>query len=96
MDKQSWFCQRRNSQIVGTVSVMNNLHSPHSAWLFRLVVEKNYRNKGIGRELVRVVKDYCKGSGYLEVHAAVSECQENARQIFTDNGLAADFSVSIF
>lgn len=66
---------------------MNNLHSPHSAWLFRLAVDSAYRNKGIGKKLVKTVQNYCKKNGYLDIQLAVSECQENSRQLFANCGL---------
>lgn len=71
---------------MGTVAVMNNLHSSHSAWLFRLAVNGAFRKKGIGKNLVKTVQDFCKKNGYLDVQLAVSECQENARQMFADCG----------
>lgn len=66
---------------------MNNLQIPHSAWLFKLVVDRDFRRKGVARNLVRAVQSFCKKAGYLDVQLAVSECQEDARRIFADCGL---------
>lgn len=66
---------------------MNNLHLPYSAWLFRLAVDRSFRKKGVARSLVAVVQNYCRKNGYMDVQVAVSECQEDARRIFTDCGL---------
>lgn len=68
---------------------MNNIHVPQSAWLFKLVVDANFRRKSVARNLVKIVQDYCKINGYLDVHVAVSECQEDARRVFADCGLVS-------
>lgn len=65
---------------------MNNLHSSYSGWLFRLAVDGAYRKRGIGKGLVRTVQNFCRANGYLDMQLAVSECQEDARQMFADCG----------
>lgn len=66
---------------------MNNSHSPHSAWLFRLAIDKGFRRKNLAQKLVKTVQNYCKRNGYLDLQLVVSECQENARQLFANCGL---------
>lgn len=65
---------------------MNHKQANNSAWLFKLAVDKDYWNKGIGKALVHTVQNYCRSKGYLDLHLAVSECQEHAKHLFTNCG----------
>ncbi|XP_065167835.1 LOW QUALITY PROTEIN: uncharacterized protein [Atheta coriaria] len=73
-------------RIVGTIAVSNYNLLDDSAWLFRLAVDKQVRHKGIGHSLVEVAKTWCKQKNYQRILLAISECQENTRQMFVTTG----------
>ncbi|GJQ71946.1 hypothetical protein Trydic_g3055 [Trypoxylus dichotomus] len=73
-------------QIIGTVSVTRFVNAQNAAWLFKLAVNKRYQKKGVAHALVKTVKTWCKDNRYYDLMLAVSECQDNARKLFMNNG----------
>lgn len=65
------FVAVEGNKLLGTVGVWRgDLLSRQELypWLSALVVNPNYRNKGIGKELQKHVLNYCKSKGYREVY----------------------------
>jgi len=48
--------RNKNGQLIGFARVLSDEHT--IAWLAELVVHPDYQSKGVGKRLVRVVKDY--------------------------------------
>ncbi|XP_025832394.1 uncharacterized protein LOC112905039 isoform X2 [Agrilus planipennis] len=71
-------------RIIGTVAVSRHIQDEDVAWLFKLAVESRYRRKGIGHCLIQVVQNWSRRNHYNSIQLAISECQEYARQLFTD------------
>lgn len=64
------FIAVENDILLGTVGIWRgDLLSRQELypWLSALVVNPNYRNKGIGQRLQKYVLEYCKMNGYKEV-----------------------------
>ena len=64
------FIAVENGVLLGTVGIWRgDLLSRQELypWLSALVVNPNYRNKGIGQSLQKHVLEYCKMSGYKEI-----------------------------
>ena len=64
------FIAVENGILLGTVGIWRgDLLSRQELypWLSALVVNPNYRNKGIGQSLQKHVLEYCKMSGYKEI-----------------------------
>ena len=49
-------------------------------------VEESYRNQGIGRKLLKYVKEYAKDNGYTDLRLTVNEENENARHLYEQLG----------
>ena len=45
-------------------------------------VDEEYRNRGIGRQLLEFIKDYAKDNGYTDLRLTVNEENENARHLY--------------
>lgn len=55
-------------------------------YLSRLIVEKKYRNKGIGQELLKYMIALCKEKGYQQITVGVDTDNENAIHIYKKFG----------
>ena len=51
-------------------------------YLSRLIVKKEYRNKGIGQELLKYMINLCKQKGYKQITVGVNADNENALHIY--------------
>lgn len=56
------------------------------AYLSRLIVKKEYRNKGIGSSLTDFLIDKAKEMGYLEIALGVDCDNENALRLYKKKG----------
>lgn len=67
-DPESILVAISERQIVGTVSIMEDGRMP---FVFRLAVETNFRNRGIGTRLMEAAEEILKKRGYGEVNILV-------------------------
>lgn len=49
-------------------------------------VLEEYRNKGIGRQLLEFIKNYAKDNGYTDLRLTVNEENENAKHLYETVG----------
>lgn len=55
-------------------------------YLSRLIVKKEYRNKGIGQELLKYMINLCKEKGYQQITVGVDTDNKNALHIYKKYG----------
>ncbi|CAG9862204.1 unnamed protein product [Phyllotreta striolata] len=79
--------QRR---IIGSVAVSQHFQKEESSWLFRLVVDKKYRRKGIGLRLVNTAQSWCRTNQFNSIELAISECQDGCRELFNKAGFEVE------
>ena len=58
----------------------------NKVYLSRLIVKKDYRNKGIGQELLNYMIKLCKEKGYQQITVGVDTDNENAVHIYKKFG----------
>ena len=83
-----------NEKIVGLiVGLINNdeterydFKAPKRGRITELVVDKNYRRKGIGKELLLKMKEHLKSNGCEKIMIAVFGYNEGAIKFYKDNG----------
>ena len=83
-----------NEKIVGLiVGLINNdeterydFKAPKRGRITELVVDKNYRGKGIGKELLLKMKEHLKSNGCEKIMIAVFGYNEGAIKFYKDNG----------
>ncbi|XP_057657695.1 probable N-acetyltransferase 14 isoform X1 [Diorhabda carinulata] len=73
-------------KIIGTVAVTKHKQKEDWTWLFRLVVDKRYRRKGIGIKLVNEVQNWARENQFNNIELVISECQEGCRDLFNNAG----------
>lgn len=85
---------KNNEKIVGLiVGLINNdeterydFKAPKRGRITELVVDKNYRGKGIGKELLLKMKEHLKSNGCEKIMIAVFGYNEGAIKFYKDNG----------
>ena len=83
-----------NDKIIGLIiGIINNdetirydFKSPKRGRITELVVDKDYRGKGIGKELLLKMKDYLKSNGCEKIMIAVFGYNESAIRFYKENG----------
>lgn len=55
-------------------------------YLSRLIVKKEYRNQGIGQELLKYIINLCQEKGYHQITVGVDTDNENALHIYKKYG----------
>lgn len=58
----------------------------NKVYLSRLIVKKEYRNKGIGQELLKYMIALCKEKGYQQITVGVDTDNINAVHIYKKHG----------
>lgn len=62
------------------------LHSAPSGLIDELVVTRNYRGKGVGKQLIYAAIELCKQLGCCEVEASTEFTNTNAREFYKNCG----------
>lgn len=83
-----------NEKIVGLiVGIINNddtirydFKAPKRGRITELVVDKDYRGKGIGKELLLKMKEHLKSNGCEKIMIAVFGYNESAIKFYKENG----------
>jgi GNAT superfamily N-acetyltransferase len=78
------FWVAEQNRVVGMVGV--EPHGEDAAELRRMAVDRKYRRKGIGRELLAAAEAYCRASGYRKIILSTSELQVAARRLYEASG----------
>ena len=85
---------RDNDKIVGLIiGIVNNnetvrydFKAPKRGRITELVVDKDYRGKGIGKELLLKMKEHLKSNGCEKILIAVFGYNESAIRFYKENG----------
>ena len=78
------FWVAEDNRVVGMIGVER--HGQDSAELRRMAVDRRYRRKGIGRELLAAAEAFCRESGYPRIVLSTSELQTPARRLYESSG----------
>ena len=81
-----FFVAEEGKRIIGTVAIKKE--DGRVALLRRLFVEKNYRKKKVGHQLMDQALRFCKQDGYEEVVFKATSKMEAARQICQKAGFS--------
>ncbi|XP_047348199.1 uncharacterized protein LOC124948520 [Vespa velutina] len=82
---------QHNKKIVGIMSVCKSNWEPTVAWIKRLYVQKKYRRKGIGRQLVNRAIHFAEEHRFECVKAVINEFQKVVIHFFN----AKNFTLKI-
>ena len=82
-DPKSIFVAVRSSEIIGTVSIMEDGRMP---FIFRLAVKQEFRNAGIGIMLMDSAEKELFSRGYKEVHILVETETEQLQGYYAKQG----------
>ncbi len=88
------FLYKDNEKIVGLIiGIINNdatirydFKAPKRGRITELVVDKEYRGKGIGKELLLKMKEHLKTNGCEKIMIAVFGYNESAIKFYKENG----------
>ena len=83
-EKNAFFVIRAKDRIVGTVGIKNE--TDKSALLRRLFVDKAYRKKGLGKNLLEKAIDVCKTKGYEKIVFRATDRMKDAMRLLEKNG----------
>ena len=84
----------QEGKIVGLiVGIVNNdktirydFNAPKRGRITEFVISKEYRNKGIGKQLLNTMKEYLKSIGCKNILIAVFGYNEKAIKFYNENG----------
>ena len=88
------FLYKDNEKIVGLIiGIINNdatirydFKAPKRGRITELVVDKEYRGKGIGKELLLKMKEHLKSNGCEKIMIAVFGYNESSKKFYKENG----------
>lgn len=83
-ERNAFFVIKDGARVVGTVGVKNE--SDKTALLRRFFVDKSYRKKGLGTELLKKALDFCKSTGYKEMVFRATDRMKDAMRLLEKNG----------
>jgi len=61
-------------------------HTPEIAFLKRMVLQKDYRKRGLGKQLLDTAIDFAKKCGYKKLYAGTVEKNPNAISFYKHLG----------
>jgi ribosomal protein S18 acetylase RimI-like enzyme len=80
IDNDSVLIAIENNKIIGTIST--NLFGPQVATIYRLVVKKEFRNKGIATLLIKHVESILKSKGVIEIGMYVNANKKELQEFY--------------
>lgn len=86
------FIYIENDEFIGEGSLVFNHKDPdytipnQRVYLSRMIVKEDYRNRGIGGEILDYLIDYAKDLGYEEISLGVDTDNLNARHLYEKKG----------
>jgi len=78
-----------NGSVIGVINFTTRktiLHSGSSGLIDELVVTKNYRGKGVGRQLIYAAAEKCRQLGCCELEVSTEFTNTNAREFYKSCG----------
>jgi ribosomal protein S18 acetylase RimI-like enzyme len=84
---------RKGDNVLGFVNFSTRktmMHRALSALIDELVVSKNYRGLGIGKQLIQAVVDECRKLGCCEVEVSTEKSNTKARRFYRSRGFGED------
>ena len=79
----SIFVAEVDGKVVGNVLLVED---GWGAFVFRLAVKKEYRNRGIGMQLMKSAEEALRIKGYSEVHILVDEKETDLKEYYAKIG----------
>jgi len=89
-----WYLQK-NNKVIATIAVHEILFMGKKVgFLRRFFIEKNYRNKGLGTEILKFIEDYCRQKKWSYLMFGVDKSMERNKNFYFRNGYE-EFSKNI-
>ncbi|MFA6770641.1 MAG: GNAT family N-acetyltransferase [Bacteroidales bacterium] len=86
-NSQLFIAQLANSQIVGTMTIATyEIPSGKRLWIEDVVVDVDYRGKGIGRELITFAIEHCRSIGAQDIRLTSRPTRVNANKLYIKAG----------
>lgn len=78
----------RQGKVVGWISlqVVERFYLDPFVDISGFVVDKDHRNQGIGKELIRAAEDWVKGKGYKLLRLKTNVTRKDAHRFYENNG----------
>ncbi len=75
-----------DSDIIGVCEIIKNWEKEKSAFIHSFYVDKEYRNKGIGKNLLKKVIDILENEGFRTVELTIDPDNEVAIHLYSEAG----------
>ena len=86
------YVAKTNERVVGYV-ILSSREGKKNGYRYRkeldidaMGIDENYRNQGIGRQLLEFIKEYAKANNYTDLRLTVNEENENAKHLYEKVG----------
>lgn len=79
-----WIAFNELNEIIGTIAIVK--HDNKNAELKKLYVHKDYRKKGIAKELYKKLIDFCKENSFERIFLGTYKQMESAIRFYLKNG----------
>lgn len=77
------FVVEENNEIIGTLSlVFNKIPTGKKTWIEDVVVDKTFRGKGIGKELILFAIKYAKNNNLASINLTSNPERESANKLY--------------
>ncbi|PIR04191.1 MAG: GNAT family N-acetyltransferase [Candidatus Magasanikbacteria bacterium CG11_big_fil_rev_8_21_14_0_20_39_34] len=87
-DRSNFWIALENNELVGTAAIFEK--TTDIAYLKRMIVRKDYRKQGLGRELLDTALSFAKENGYKTVYAGTVLENPNAIAFYKRNGFVEE------
>lgn len=82
-NKGVFYVAEDNGKLIGTIAVKEK---DGSAKLKRMYVAKDYRRKGIGKQLLNKIIEFCRSKGYKKIILSTYPQMKDALEFYKKNG----------
>lgn len=83
-DPESILVATLNNNVIGNVMLMS--YGPKTAYLFRLAVTQEHRNKGVGSQLLDAAKEVLRKKGVEELAIYVDAAEQELQEFYLQKG----------
>ncbi len=100
-ESPDWFCYflvNGDKQIIGLAelssrNIVDGCLSSPVAYLEGLYLKKEYRGMGLGREAIKIIKNWCKEKGFTELGMDTELTNLKAQKFFRAMGLQETYRI---
>jgi ribosomal protein S18 acetylase RimI-like enzyme len=92
-NSEIYVAEDENHSFVGYLFVgesRNLMIGKSSGYIYDIYVKKEFRGKGIGKQLIKKAEDYCRERGYTRLSLMVSARNQPALRLYESTGFQKD------